>query len=101
MLSRFVWRDYKRTKIIQHGSFATIYKATRFGTSTPVAVKITTELNDRHNNSPEEEAAFLRSLAHPHTVTAVFAAAGEAHLDRLPVPACKHALERRGVELGS
>ena len=78
MLSRFVWRDYKRIKILQHGSFATIYKATRFGTSTPVAVKIATELNDRHNNSPEEEAAFLRSLAHPHTV---------ALLDTVPGPA--------------
>jgi len=77
MLSRFVWRDYKRIKILQHGSFATIYKATRFGTSTPVAVKITTELNDRHNNSPEEEAAFLRSLAHPHTI---------ALLDTVPGP---------------
>jgi serine/threonine protein kinase len=69
MTSRFVWRDYKRKKIIQYGSFATIYKATRFGTTTPVAVKITTELASRHNNSPEEEAAFLRNLAHPNTIS--------------------------------
>ena len=68
MSSRFVWQDYKRIKIIQHGSFATIYKAVRFGSSTPVAVKISTGLNDPTNNPPEEEASFLRALAHPYTI---------------------------------
>jgi serine/threonine protein kinase len=77
MPSRFVWRDYKRTKIIQHGSFATIYEAIRFGTSTPVAIKISTVLNDLDNNTPEEEASFLRALAHPHTI---------ALLDTVPGP---------------
>lgn len=77
MPSRFIWRDYKRTKIIQHGSFSTIYKAIRVGTSTPVAVKIATEVIDPHNNSPEVEAAFLRTLAHPHTI---------ALLDTVPGP---------------
>ncbi len=76
MTSRFVWHDYKRTKIIQHGSFSTIYQASRFGTATPVAVKIATEFNDRHNNSPEDEAAFLRRLAHPNIVTLLDTAPG-------------------------
>ena len=71
MPSRFVWNEYKRTKIIQRGSFATIYKATRFGTRSPVAIKIATRLDladDHHNNSPDVEASFLRALAHPNTI---------------------------------
>ena len=69
MPSRFVWNEYKRRKIIQRGSFATIYKATRFGTSPQkpdvVAIKIATP---GCNNSPEVEASFLRTLAHPNTI---------------------------------
>ncbi len=76
MPPRFVWTEYKRRKIIQRGSFATIYKATRLGTSAQkpdvVAIKIATPLKKgarSPNNSPEVEASFLRALAHPHTIT--------------------------------
>ena len=75
MPPRFVWTEYKRRKIIQRGSFATIYKATRLGTSAQkpdvVAIKIATPLKKgarSPNNSPEVEASFLRALAHPHTI---------------------------------
>ena len=70
MKRRFVWNEYKRTKIIQRGSFSTLYQATRIGQPKPeaVAIKITTKVHD-HNNAPDVEASFLRALAHPHTIT--------------------------------
>ena len=73
-MPRFVWTEYNRTKIIQHGSFATLYKGTPIGDDRrlpekAVAIKIATRLDspDR-NNSPDVEASFLRSLAHPYTI---------------------------------
>ena len=92
MTSRFVWNKYKRMKIIQHGSFSTIYKATPFGTQNPeaVAIKIATQITGPHdsNNPPDVEAAFLRTLAHPHIIPLLDTIPGPQGLPALVLEYC-------------
>ncbi len=77
MTFRDVWRHYKCLEIIQHGSFATLYKAMprkgEGGGAVPVAIKIATDKDEKEerNNPLEKEAEFLRTLVHPHTVPLV------------------------------